>query len=79
MAKQRNSVFNTGTTKEEVAKQSKQIEREALGTSPDEPKAERRKFLYVDVPHHKTAKLNAAKMGMKISEYIEFLIDRHQP
>lgn len=77
MAKKRNSVFSTGTSKEQVAKESKQIEREALGSGKSDDKTERRKYLYVDETHHRAAKLNAAKMGMKLSEYVEFLIDRH--
>lgn len=80
MAKSRKSVFNTGKPQAEVKREAKQIEKKVLG-SPTPPQADKgkRKFLYVNAAHHSIAKQNAAKMGMKLGEYIEFLIDGHTP
>ncbi|MGK0388900.1 MAG: hypothetical protein ACI94Y_001633 [Maribacter sp.] len=35
----------------------------------------RRKFLYVDEVHHQQAKINAAMKGMKLQDYIAWLIE----
>lgn len=37
-------------------------------------KKEKPQFLYVDKNHHNQAKINAVKRGLKLGEYIEYLI-----
>jgi hypothetical protein len=109
MAKARKSAFSTNTSREQVVKEAKAVEREVLGDAvsrdkrPEAPKApepqarkprtpkpkamakkapvkkekvSRRKFLYVDEPHHRAAKVKAIQQGMNMSEYIEMLIAR---
>jgi chromatin segregation and condensation protein Rec8/ScpA/Scc1 (kleisin family) len=109
MAKARKSAFSTNTSKEQVAKEAKAVEREVLGDAvtreqkPERPQApepkarkprtpkpkavtkkapaqtekvSRRKFLYVDEPHHRAAKVKAIQMSLSMSEYIEMLIAR---
>jgi hypothetical protein len=109
MAKARKSAFSTNTSREQVVKEAKAVEREVLGDAvsrdkrPETPKApepkarkprtpkpkavakkapvkkekvSRRKFLYVDEPHHRAAKVKAIQLGMNMSEYIEMLIAR---
>ena len=37
-------------------------------------KKEKPQFLYVDKNHHNQAKINSVKRGLKLGEYIEYLI-----
>ena len=78
MAKERKSAFSTSTPKAEIEKQSKQIEKKVLGDKKAE-KPKRPKHIYVDAEHHQQVKINASIMGMKLSEYVEWLIDQHRP
>ena len=79
MAKQRKSIFNADTTKEDLQKEAKAIEKKVLSGPKEKRKDERPKHLYVDSEHHQKAKLQAVQMGMKLNEYVEWLIDGHQP
>lgn len=47
-----------------------QRKRKAAKTTP----TGKRKFLYVDEVHHQSAKINAAMKGMKLQDYIAWLI-----
>ena len=81
MAKKRNSIFNTDTSKQEAEREAKAIEKKALTDKPSK-KAKtsgKQMHLYVDEAHHREAKLQALKMGMKLGEYIEWLIEQHNP
>ena len=73
MAKDRKSVFSAGGTRQEIKKQAEEIERKVEGKSEG-----KRKHLYVDEHHHALAKVQAAKRGMKLSDYIEMLIAQNQ-
>lgn len=77
MAKKRKSVFSTDTPKEEVAREAKAIEKKALQGQEEKPQGRAGlKNLYVDHDHHIAAKIRAAQRGMKLGEYIEWLIDQ---
>jgi predicted HicB family RNase H-like nuclease len=74
MAKKRQSVFSAGASKQEIEKEAKKVEKKVDGKSTG-----KKMHLYVDEDHHQTAKINAAKRGMKLSEYIEFIIREDKP
>lgn len=76
MAKKRASVFNTDTSKQEIEKEAKKIEQIAIEGS---EKSGKLMHLYVDEEHHSRAKINAVKRGMKLGEYIEWLIREDKP
>ena len=77
MAKKRKSVFNTDLTQKDIEKESKEIEKAALGNK-QEKRGSRGalKSIYVDQAHHTKAKIRATQQGMKLGEYIEHLIDQ---
>lgn len=77
MAKERKSIFSADTSKEEVDKEAKTIERKVLRDK-EKKSNDRPKHLYVDSAHHQKAKLQAVQMGMKLNEYVEWLIDQHK-
>jgi hypothetical protein len=56
------------------ARKTKTISAKASPKKAD--KGGKRKFLYVDEPRHRAAKVKAIQLGMNMSEYIELLIDQ---
>lgn len=82
MAKKRKSVFDTDIGKDELNKDAKKVEKEALEPipDPDEDKSGGKLMhLYVDEGHHKQAKIKSVLRGKKLGEYIEWLIDQDNP
>lgn len=75
MSKKRRSVFNTDQPKKEILKEAKSIEKKALENKVVSPSGDKKR-LYVDAVHHSTAKVKSAKRSMKLSEYVEWLIDK---
>ena len=74
MAKKRKSVFNSeNTDKKAIEIEAKKIEKRVLNKTEKVEKM----HLYVDKEHHRKAKFAALKMGMKLGEYIEYLIEQH--
>ena len=89
MAKKRKSIFEAATSQEEVKNAALQVQKEVLGTSQKskgnqvpspvqknvtKKGKEKLMHLYVNKTHHTQAKLNATLRGMKLGEYIEWLI-----
>ena len=63
--------------KKTVARKTKKTQPKKIkSVAKEKPKNEKPMYLYVDVEHHRKAKINAAVKGMKLGEYIEWLIDQ---
>ena len=75
MAKKRSSVFNTPITEQEIKKDAKAIETKALTGKEEAAKSARPKYFYISSEHHHKAKIQAAKKGMNLRQYAEWLID----
>lgn len=78
MAKKRKSIFDTDLAKGDIKKEAQEIEKKAL-TGKEKKKEGKLMHLYVDEEHHRQAKIKAVQMGMKLGQYIEWLIEQHEP
>ncbi len=88
MAKKRKSIFETATSNEEIKDAALSVQKETLKTGDDKNRSvatkEKQKtekegklmHLYVDSEHHKQAKINATVRGMKLGEYIQWLVNQ---
>ncbi len=86
MAKKRKSIFETATSNEEIKDAALSVQKETLKTGDEKKRSvtpkEKKKtekegklmHLYVDSEHHRQAKINATIRGMKLGEYIQWLI-----
>lgn len=83
MAKKRKSIFETATSNEEIKNAALNVQKETLPSKesreeetpkPRKAKKEKLMHLYVSSRHHRQAKLKAITRGMKLGEYIEWLI-----
>lgn len=85
MAKQRKSIFEVSASQAEISEAAKKVQKEAIEEIPakkGEPTGqpmgaeEKLMHLYVDTAHHRQAKIGSTLRGMKLGEYIEWLIDQ---
>ena len=86
MAKKRKSIFDTTTSDNEIKDVALSVQKEALQPAKEvvapspkkkrETKERKLMHLYVDNEHHRQAKINATIRGMKLGEYMEWLIDK---
>ena len=81
MAK-RKSIWDV--SQDEIKQDAQKEQQKAMGGIPEKqeeeeitaPKAEKLKIIYVDTKHHTQAKSTAALRGMKLMDYIEYLIEQ---
>ena len=85
MAKQRKSIFEVSASQAEISEAAKKAQKEAIDEipgkkdeRPTQPGGAEEKLmhLYVNIPHHRQAKIGSTLRGMKLGEYIEWLIDQ---
>ena len=81
MAKNRKSIWDV--SQDEIRQDAQNEQQKAIGGIPEKqeeateaPKAEKLKIIYVDTKHHTQAKTAAAMRGMKLMDYIEYLIEQ---
>lgn len=81
MAKSRKSIWDV--SQDEIKQDAHKEQQKAMGGIPEKqeeettaPKAEKLKIVYVDTKHHTQAKATAASRGMKLMDYIEYLIEQ---
>ena len=84
MAKNRKNVSVFDLPQAEIQQAAKQVQDESMLTIPakkqeivaEPPKNDKLKIVYVDAEHHTQAKATAALRGMKLGEYMEYLIEQ---
>ncbi|MEO1262058.1 MAG: hypothetical protein AAFZ15_24855 [Bacteroidota bacterium] len=84
MAKKRKSIFEASTSQTEINQAAKNVQKKTIDDipvkkdklPPKKEKNEKLMHLYVDTMHHRQAKIGATMRGMKLGEYIEWLIDQ---
>ena len=89
MAKNRKNVSVFDLPQAEIQQAAKQVQEESIVTIPekkqaiiaDEPppepsKPDKLKIIYVGTTYHAQAKATAAFRGMKLGEYVEYLIEQ---
>ncbi|MBI1227777.1 MAG: hypothetical protein GC192_21260 [Bacteroidetes bacterium] len=83
MAKKRNSIFDVATSQTEISDAAKKVQKAAIDEIPVKEevptkteKDEKPRILYVNGIHHRQAKIGSSLRGMKLGEYIEWLIDQ---
>ena len=82
MAKNRKSIWDV--PQDEIIQHAQNEQQKAIGGIPEKvqeetpiaPKTEKLKIIYVDAKHHTQAKMTAAMRGMKLMDYIEYLIEQ---
>jgi hypothetical protein len=85
MTKNRKSFFDAPSAPQEMKEVAKNLQKETLEDIPSENKKVKKKesaevkdklgHLYVSVAHHRQAKIKSTVRGMKLQEYIGWLIE----
>ncbi len=90
MAKNRKNVSVFDLPQAEIQQAAKQVQEDAILTipspkqetfmtpepTPESLKNDKLKIIYVDTTHHAQAKATAAFRGLKLGEYVEYLIEQ---
>ena len=89
MTKKRKSVFDVNTSKKEIDDAAIHLQKQTFEKQPHQQreisstgsvlKEERPKHLYVSSAFHQQSKIQASMRGMKLREYIEWLIEKDKP